>query len=168
MENNYGLLLNEQNIKINRFYFKELLRLQGINCIYRAPRRDKHWTIYAEIDSNYEKPIVIGCIFNEHPDQKTMKKLGWNAELQDSASVISVPYDTPNIQVGALFIIPSGLDKAEGRLFRVTAMSNIMIYPASITCEIVPEYKNNYDKALDDHASNSLNKLDEEGDGNLF
>ena len=46
----------------------------------------------------------------------------------------------PDLQVGALFEIPSGLDNGKGRVFRVISMSNIMIYPASITCEIALEY----------------------------
>lgn len=164
----YGILINEHNIKLHRQYFKQMVSLIGVNCIYRSPRPDKHWTTYGEIDSNYNEPIVVGCIFQEHIDQRTMKKLGWNAELQTEASVISVPYDTPGIQVGALFIVPGGLDMSKGRMFRVTQLSNIMIYPASITCQIVPEYYDEFDKSLHDHHDNSFNLLNEEGDGNLF
>jgi hypothetical protein len=42
--------------------------------------------------------------------------------------------------VGAIFNIPSGLDDAKGRNFRVINLQNIMIYPASIACEIALEY----------------------------
>jgi hypothetical protein len=59
-----------------------------------------------------------------------------------------VPYDLPNLQVGALFEVPSGLDNGESRLFRVISMSNIMIYPASITCEIALEYASNDEQHL--------------------
>lgn len=54
--------------------------------------------------------------------------------------MIHVPYDLPGLQVGALFDIPSGLDENKYRTFRVISMQNIMVYPASITCEIAPEY----------------------------
>ena len=91
-----------------------------------------------------------------------MKKLGWVAELQDGVSIISVPYDLPGVQVGALVIIPSGLDNAEGRLFRITQMSNIMIYPASITCQIVPEYQDDFDTGLYDHSKSDFNLLKQE------
>lgn len=164
--NNYGLLINS-NIKLNREYFKQMLKLLGINVIYRAPKPNKTWTTYGEIDTNYEPPIVTSCIFDQHPDQKTMKKIGWVAELQADASLISVPYDLPDIQVGSLFIIPSGIDNSEGRLFRVVEMSTIMIYPASITCQIVPEYQNNFDDSLYNHTNNSFNLLNEEGNGLL-
>ena len=142
-QNDYGLLLND-NIKLHRRWFIEMTRLIGIQVIYRAPRPDKHYTTYSEIDSNYEKPMRVGCIFEEHPEQQTLKKLGWAAELQQDASIIHVPYDLPNLQQGALFIIPSGIDKAKGRLFRVVKMVNSIIYPASISCQIVPEFENTY------------------------
>lgn len=165
-DNKYGLLINE-NIKLHRMYFQQMLKLLGINVIYRAPRKNKSWTTYTEIDTNYEDPIVTACIYDQHPDQKTMKKLGWVAELQEGASLISVPYDLPGIQVGALFIVPSAIDNTKGRLFRVTEMSTSMIYPSSITCQIVPEYEDTYDKSLYDHTNNSFNLLNEEGDGIL-
>ena len=140
MSEKYGLLLNE-NIKLHRQYFREMVKLLGVYVIYRAPKANKHWTTYGEIESNYEPPLLVGCIFDQHPTQQTLKKIGWVSELQENASIIHVDYDLPNLQQGALFIIPSGLDNAKGRLFRVTKMSAIMIYPASITCEIVPEYR---------------------------
>ncbi len=55
--------------------------------------------------------------------------------------MIHVQYDLPNLQVGALFGVPSGIDNGEPRLFRVISMQTTMIYPASITCEIAPEYE---------------------------
>ncbi len=59
--------------------------------------------------------------------------------------MIHVPYDLEHLEQGALFIIPSGLDNAEGRTFRVINMQNIMVYPASIACEVAPEYENKDD-----------------------
>lgn len=163
-EKNYGLLFNEKGMKLHRFYFKQMCKLIGAKVIYRANRPNKHWTNYAEIESNYYEPILVDCIFNEFPDQKTMRKLGWVAELDTNASLISVPYDTPNIQVGALFIIPSGIDNAQGRLFRVTKMSNIMIYPSSITCELVPEYADTFSDSSYIHTDDSFNLLNKEED----
>ena len=57
--------------------------------------------------------------------------------------MIHVPYDLPGLQIGALFEVPCGLDNGKGRVFRVISMSNIMIYPASIACEIALEYASN-------------------------
>ena len=167
MNNNssdFGLLIKEGDIKLHRKWFDEMVKLIGIYVIYRAPRKDKHWTNYTEIESNYEGPIKLGCILEEHPQQQTLKKIGWVSELQEGASVIHIPYDTPGIQQGSLFIIPSGLDKAKGRLFRVSKLSNIMIYPASITCEIVPEYEDTYSISQSQFKHSSGNLLREEED----
>ena len=160
---NYGILLRP-DVKLHRQYFNEMVKLIGIQVIYRSNKPDKHWTTYAEIDSSYNPPMPIGCIFDEHPTQKTMKKLGWDSERTTEASIISVPYDTPGIQVGCLFIIPSGIDGAVGRLFRVTKLSNIMVYPASITCELIPEFEDAMEKPELDFRHSSFNVLNTEED----
>ena len=158
----YGLLIN-QNAKLQRQYFREMVKLLGIWVLYRAPFPNKHYTTYAEIDSNFAPPLLIGCLFEQHPDQITTKKLGWVSELQENASIIHVDYDLPGLQVGALFIVPSGLDDGKGRLFKVTKMSNIMVYPASISCEIVPEYEDTIQKeTINDFVDGSFNLLQDE------
>ena len=163
IKNKYGLLLTG-DIKIHRQYFKEMCKLLGINVIYKSLKPGKKWTNYGEVDANYNKPILLGCIFDEHPNQQTLKKIGWVSELQENASIIHIPYDTPKIEVGCLFIIPSGLDDGKGRLFRCTKITNIMVYPASIACELVPEYENTYEESLNDFTNSSFNLLNEEED----
>ena len=149
----YGELLTP-DIKIHRQEFREMLKLLGIRVLYRAPKKDikkSKWTSYAEFDNAFEPPIMVGCIFHNHPDQRTLKKIGWVSELQEDASIIEVDYDLPNLQVGSIFIVPSGLDNSEGRIFRVIKMTNSIIYPSSITCAIIPEYISTFDdeKAYD-------------------
>ena len=139
-DNKYGMLLTPE-IKLHRKYFLEMAKLLGIQLIYKAPLPGKTFDKHGDLNANYYPGQVVFGIFQEHPDQKTLKKMGWVAELQENSSIIHVPYDLPNLQVGALFIIPSGIDKAEGRVFRVISMQNIMVYPASIACEIAPEYE---------------------------
>ena len=136
----------------------------GIKVFYRAPMPNKHYTNYTELDGSYYEPIEVGCIFDEHPTQQTLKKMGWVSELQDSASIIHVPYDLPNIQQGALFYIPSGLDNAPNRLFRVTKLMNSIVYPASISCEIVPEFENTFAPQQYDYSHTSFNVLSGEED----
>ena len=159
----YGMLLNK-DITLHRQYFKEMCKLLGIKVIYKSLKDGKKWTNYGEVDANYNPPQLVGCIFNEHPDQRTLKKMGWVSELQENASIIHVPYDLPRLEVGCLFIIPSGLDDGKGRLFRCTKLSNIMVYPASVACEIVPEYENTYRQSLNSFKNSSYNLLNEEED----
>ena len=143
----YGLLINS-NITLHRTWFKQMLSLHGINCKYRAPLKNKDYDISGDLHTSYAPEILVGCLFEEHPNQKTLKKAGWVAELQEGSSLIHVPYDLPDLQVGALFELPSGIDEGKGRLFRVISMSNIMIYPASIACELALEYQSNDEQHL--------------------
>lgn len=135
----YGLLVSP-NIKLHRMWFKQMLALHGIYCKYRAPLKNKSYDINADLQTGYKPEIIVGCLFEEHPNQKSLQKAGWVAELQEGSSIIHVPYDLPDLQAGALFEVPSGLDNGKSRLFRVLNLSNIMIYPASIACEIALEY----------------------------
>ena len=156
MENiDTGLLLNKQNIQLYRMWFKQFLALHGLNVIHRAPRPGKTYNGYGELDTFYYEPVGVSCIFDEHPNQKSMKKLGWNAELQDNPIVIHLPYDTEGLQAGSLIIIPSGLDNAQPRMFRVIQLSNIALYPCSISCELGLEWKNQEEKSETVDFSNS-------------
>lgn len=147
--NKYGSLLHPE-MKIHRQYFREMCKLIGIYVLFRAPKEDGcKYTTYGEIDTHYEEPKLVGCIFDDHPNQQTLKKLGWMSELDGNSSLIHVDYDLEGLQQGALFIIPSGLDDGKGRLFRVVKMTNSAVYPSSITCEIVPEYIDNFNEVTD-------------------
>lgn len=158
MSNQFGNLLT-QDIKLHRQYFKEMCKLLGIQVIYRSPKPNKSYTTYAEIDANYDSPILVGCIFENHPSQKTMKMLGWLSELQTDTALIHIPYDTPNVQRGSLFIIPSGIDNTQGRVFRLTEMAVDVIYPSAITCTLVPEYENTYNVGDDNYTNTDFNIL---------
>lgn len=159
---NYGVLLRDSDIKIHRKYFEEMCKLIGVNVLYYIPKENKHWTTYAEIKTNFYDPILVSCIFEDHPNQYTMKKLGWDSELQENASLISVPYDLKDLQVGAIFIVPSSIDNTKGRVFRVVRMRNSMIYPSSITCELVPEYENTFSSSELVYKDSSFNLLNDE------
>ena len=101
----YGLLLNK-DIKLHRKWFKQMVKLLGINCLYRAPLKNRARELFdrhGDLQTDYEKPILVGCILDRHPDQKSLKKMGWVAELQEGSLIIHVPYDLPGLQYGALF-----------------------------------------------------------------
>lgn len=156
--NEAGLLLTP-DIKLHRQWFREMAKLQGVGVIYYRPL-NKYYTTYTEIKGERYHPDNIYVIYEQTPTQRTMKALGWNSELSEGASIIHVEYGLTGLQVGSLFLLPSGIDGAQGRLFRVSKMSNIALYPASIACEIVPEYSSDFNDELFNHEHNSLNLLD--------
>ena len=90
------------------------------------------------------------------------------SELSESALVINFPYDTPHIETGCIVLVPSGLDNAPPRMFRIARMSTIMIYPASITCECVPEYNDVLPRSqVEDFRNSSTNVFMRDEDDNL-
>lgn len=160
-----GILLNDKNIKLHRAYFQQMTRLLGLNVLYRAPRENKSYNGYGELDTYYYNPIKVGVIYDEHPQQRTLKKMGWASQLADSSTIIHVPYDLEKLQVGSLFIIPSGLDNTEGRVFRVIKMQSIPIYPASITCELAPVWENTMPQnQAEEFKQSNFNLLDDESE----
>lgn len=164
-----GILLNSRNIKLHRDWFKQMTQLLGLNVIYQPPkdmsRNPKAYNQYGELNPEYERERVVGCIFDEHPTQKTMRKLGWNAEMSETTTIIHVPYDLPGLQAGARFIIPSGLDCAEPRIFKVLRMSNIAVYPASIACELGPVLDSELtEEQINDFDESNFNLLGDESD----
>ena len=73
--------------------------------------------------------------------------------------MIEVPYNLKDLEIGALFIVPSGLDDAKGRVFKVISMQNIAVFPVSITCEIAPVYESTFDRQQMQHEDNNMNLL---------
>lgn len=161
-----GLLLNKDDICIHREYFTEMVELLGICVLFRSPISGmKDYDLHGDLDAQYNPPVKVGCIFDEHPNIWTMKKMGWNSELSESLSIIHVPYDLVGLQSGSLFIIPSAIDNSKGRVFKVIRMSTKMIYPASIACEIGPVFTDTVEKSnIKDFKKNNFNMLKEEED----
>lgn len=168
MENkDTGLLINKQDAELHRGYFEEMVTLLGVIALHRPIKegmkeRDLHGEL---LDDIYDLPKPVGCIFDEHPNIWTMRKLGWNAERNEDKSIIHVPYNL-NVQAGNLFIIPDAIDNSKGRVFQVVDMSTTMIYPASIACQIAPYIKSTFPKAAsEDFSHSNFNVLkDNEGD----
>ena len=154
-----GILLNKQDVELQRLWFKEMTSLLGIQVLYYAPKPDIQWDGYGDLLSYYYAPSVVGCIFDEHPNPKTTKKLGWNTDREENASIIHVPYDLEGLQDGALLAIPSSIDNGKARVFRVIDMSTEFIYPASIACKIAPQYTNKFNESQLTHKRNNFNLL---------
>lgn len=76
MNEKYGILLN-QDAKLHRGYFNEMVQLLGVQAIYKYPHKSKTYTTQGELKASlYSEGERVGCIFSEHEDQKTAKKLG--------------------------------------------------------------------------------------------
>lgn len=170
MENkDTGLLISKKNINLQRFYFNQAVRLYGIICTYRAPRESKKYNGYGELDTYFYEPITIGVIFEDHPNVWTMRKLGWDSELQEGETLVHVPYDVPKLESGGMLEIPSGLDNTPGKRFRILKMRTSMVYPSEVVCHIAPLFTSTFSEAQMQHKDNNFTLLrhsdeDEEDD----
>lgn len=50
--------------------------LHGINVKIKTPSSNKQYTTNGELVTNYLDWYDTGCIFEDYPSQKTMRKLG--------------------------------------------------------------------------------------------
>ena len=74
--NNYGLLLNESDIKLHRIWFKQMAQLLGIKVKYFQPIAGKDFNTQGDLEAKYYPPKEVYGILTEYPDQKTLKKMG--------------------------------------------------------------------------------------------
>lgn len=170
MENkDTGILISQKNVNLQRFYFKQAVRLIGIQVKYYAPRKGKKYNGYGELSTFFVEPINVGVVFEDHPSIWTMRKLGWDSELQEGESLVHVPYDTPLLQSGGMLEIPSGLDNTEPRRFRILKMRTDIVYPSEVVCHVAPLFTSTFDATAQNFSSSNFNLLrdqdaEEEGD----
>lgn len=130
--------LIQNDVKIHRRYFNEALEAYGVDALYYQVKPGKKFTSIGELSANYYAPTEGKVIFDQTPQLRTLKKLGWVSELDQTLPLLHVSFDLPGIETGCLFKIKDPLQFSGGRLFRITKMSVGIISPASITVQAVP------------------------------
>lgn len=132
-----SLITND--LEIQRYYFDEACDFYGIPARYFQVKPGMHWTVAGEMSSNFFDPIKTRPIFDEAPKVSTLKKLGWVPELNEEVPPLAhLSFTLPGLQVGCLLEVKDPLAVDKGRMFRITKMKTGIIYPASVTCQIVP------------------------------
>ena len=121
-----------------RYYMEEMLDMYGVPAKYYQIKPGHKFTVAGEISAHYFNPTNCKVLFDQVPKISTLRKLGWLTELDQAASLIHIAFDTAGIAFGALYEIKDPLTPDSGRLFRVTKMQTGIIFPAFITCQIVP------------------------------
>ena len=128
----------QNDATVLRYYLNEMLDMYGIAAKYYQLKPGCHFTVAGELSANYFDPIDTRVMFDQVPKVSTLKRLGWVTELDQAASLIHIPFDTPGICVGAVFSIRDPLAPDSGKLFRVSKLQTGIIYPICVTCQIVP------------------------------
>lgn len=126
----------QNDAKIFKYYADEALDLYGIPCQYFQCKPGKSFTTLGEMKSCYYDAVWTKVIFDQAPNVKTLRKLGWVTELDEQQPIVHVKFDLPGIEIGCLFNIKDPLRVDKGRMFRITKMSVGILYPATLTCQL--------------------------------
>lgn len=161
MANRRGSLIKNDAL-IHRRYFKEVLRLMGIDGMYyQIKPGTSHYNESGEFSALYEKPIPCQFIFDQVPTVSTLKKLGWITELDREFPLVHVDYDLPDLQKGTLFLVEDPLREGKGRLFRVNKIQLGILYPVCATCQVAPVVGDVPENTL--QPDNSINRNNSRG-----
>lgn len=148
-----------------RRWAEEQLEMYGVSAQYYQIKPHHSFTSAGELAANYYDPTPAKIFFDQVPKITTLKKLGWVTELDQQASLINVLFTTPGISVGCLYDIKDPLTPDRGRLFRVTKLQTGILYPAYVTCQIVPVMGTAPEETVDPYQGNKSIFLDkQEGD----
>lgn len=133
-------LLNRDDATIFRKYFSEMCKLIGQSIGYQyVTKRD--YTIHSEENFEYSQPIRLDVLFDENPTVDTLNRIGWVSEINNMKPIIiNMPYNTPNLTVGARVMISSVDGVARPRLFRISKIASDIEYPDAYTCAAVPVF----------------------------
>lgn len=153
---NVGLLTTD-DVKMFQTWFTEMTKLRGISVKYVYPIDElEQVTIHSEIKSQFSEPFDLDIIFEEVPQVKTLKRIGWVAENpEDKPYVAMLPIDTPYLQTKARILIPPIGQAIPGRWFEITSIHALLEYPACYTCMLVPVFETKPDKL--DHSQTNYN-----------
>lgn len=131
-------LLNREDSRIFRKYFKEMVKLIGQSVGYQYIVERKY-TIHSEDNSKLSVPVRIDVLFDENPTVDTLNRLGWVSELNEQKPiVVNMPYDTPNLSVNARLLIESVDGTPRPRVFKITQIESDLEFPDAYTCAAVP------------------------------
>lgn len=131
-------LLNREDSRIFRQYFKEMVKLIGQSVGYQYIVERKY-TIHSEDNSKLSAPVRIDVLFDENPTIDTLNRLGWVSELNEQKPiVVNMPYDTPNLSVNARLLIESVDGTPRPRVFKITQIESDLEFPDAYTCAAVP------------------------------
>ncbi len=156
-----GLLIRGKD-NLHKKFFKEMAKLLGIEVKYRYfIDNSKHYTIHAEQRGKLSEPVDIDIIFQEYPDQKTLRQHGWFSENpDDKAYVAQVPSDLIGLQRGCYIDIPYGAKKDTYRTFRITDISSIIVHPESYYVRLAPEFDTIVHEVDHNYSDTSFNFID--------
>lgn len=155
-----SLQLTEKETLYHRKNFYETMKVHGIKCkVYSIA--DKHEDAYdfyndiQETESSYDDFIYTNITYEEHPQIKTLKSLGWYSDKDQVSPIAYIPVLYKDSSGTLAEFTPSIDDKIviESNVFGPNPSTNEFLikdflsngFPNTIyyTCKLVPYFQNN-------------------------
>lgn len=153
-------LLTQNDANVFQNWFKEMCKLHGISVKYIYPVIE-NVTIYSEIQPEFSEVINLDIIFDENPNVKTLKRIGWVSEdPSDKPAIAHLPMDTPHLQTKARILIPPIGQAIPGRWFEITSIHSQLEYPDSYVVTLAPIFESN--KARSNYEASNYNYIQDE------
>lgn len=131
-------MLVRNDALLQRRYFKEMCKLDGISCAYQWVAKQEY-TIHSEKNFEYSQPIRMDIILDENPTIETLNTYGWLSELGDTLPIIAhIPFNTPNLKVGCRITLATIKGTDRPRIFEITKIGSNLEYPDSYTVALAP------------------------------
>lgn len=155
--------LIQSDALIHRKYFKEVLDAYGVPSLYFQCKPKKDYNSSGELSSRYYDPQKTKVLFEQVPQMRTLKKLGWVTELDQQQPIVHLWYDLPGIEVGCLLKVKDPFTKSSGRFFRLSKLSGIgIIYPVGLTAQIVAVAGTDIEDTVDPYSGRKSIFLDKQ------
>ena len=157
-----GLQLTKKETLYHRKNFYETMKVHGIRCkIYSiADSKDLAYDFYNDIretETSYDNFIDTHITYEEHPQIKTLKSLGWYSDTNQVTPIAYIPVLYMDDKGDLAEFTPSIDDKItiESNIWDENKSYNEFLikefvgngFPNTIyyTCKLVPYYKNKSD-----------------------
>lgn len=134
--------LTREDSTLYQSWFKEMARLRGFTVEYQYVVKPDQ-TIYGETTPNkLSDPITIDVIYEQNPNVKTLRNIGWiNEDPNDKPYIMMLPFDVPNLTAEAVITVPPYFGMRLGfkeRKFRITNITTLIEYPDCYICTLAP------------------------------
>lgn len=153
-------LLTTSDVQLFQDWFVEMCKLRGISVKYRYVIDELETvTPHSEIKPQFSDLIDLDIIFQENPQVKTLKRLGWVSEdSSDKPYIAMLPIDTPYLQTKCRILIPPIGQAIPGRWFEITSIHSLLEYPACYTCQLAPIFETKPERT--DYEETNYNYID--------
>ena len=133
-----------EDILLMRERYDEALEMLGVPALYQYPINARSNAQGESLVDLYSSPQSTSIFFEASPKIKTLKRLGWVVENNDSLPfLIYCSFNLPELQRDCIFELAGQYTGLPARKFRATELSYDIVAADHMVCQVVPVYQSN-------------------------